>query len=67
MISMAKWKIALETFLKEWQDKEEVVGALVLGAILLEIPLSALISMFILFWRKMWDGGKEGIVLLMVF
>jgi len=27
MISMAKWKIALETFLKEWQDKE-VVGAL---------------------------------------
>ena len=29
MISMAKWKIALEIFLKEWQDKEEVVGALV--------------------------------------
>lgn len=29
---MAKWKIALETFLKEWQDKEEVVGALVCGS-----------------------------------
>lgn len=32
MISMAKWKIALETFLKEWQDKEEVVGALICGS-----------------------------------
>lgn len=29
---MAKWTIALETFLKDWQDKEEVVGALVCGS-----------------------------------
>ncbi|WDV06882.1 nucleotidyltransferase domain-containing protein [Lysinibacillus irui] len=27
-----KWKTALETFLKDWQDRDEVIGALVCGS-----------------------------------
>lgn len=32
MKKMEKWEIALQTFLKKWQNKKEVVGALVCGS-----------------------------------
>lgn len=64
---MAKWKIALEIFLKEWQDKEEVVGALVCGSYITGNPSKRSDIDVHIIWRIMWGGGKEGIVLLMVF
>ena len=67
MISMAKWKIALETFLKEWQDKEEVVGALICGSYITGNPSKRSdIDVHIILAVNV-GRGKEGIVLLMVF
>lgn len=36
---MDKWTLALETFLKDWKDREDVVGALVCGSYVTGYPL----------------------------